>query len=426
MGGGEGTDPETLWNRLEARHILTDARVKAALRDVPASAFVAPPLAAVAPIDAPLATAIAGPSAVLPPPRLLAMLLQMLELETGVSVLLLGSTGGYVEALLARLVDPGRVTVWEEDAELVAVARRALAANGFGDRVAFAAGPPDGRFDRLTTVEQIVRIDPRAKALLADMGFAAYRAHREELQFVRLVRSGEEYLELATGDATPREPGSGVRRPAQVDLGRELALGRMLENAWARRQETAHDGHFAEVVDETFAKPEELPAMAPDEKTSYDAAKVLFHLAYIYQSAGEWETAIELYGASLAVRPTAEAHTFLGWVRSFQSRYEDAIAECEKAIAVDPSFGNPYNDIGAYLLEMDRLDEAIPWFEKAKTTKRYCCYFYPYSNLGRVYLMKGMHEKARREFEEALRINPQYEYAREMLRRVERGSDYIA
>ena len=32
---------------------------------------------------------------------------------------------------------------------------------------------------------------------------------------------------------------------------------------------------------------------------------------------------------------------------------------------MDPDFGNPYNDIGAYLIEMGRLDEAIPWLEKA-------------------------------------------------------------
>ena len=48
--------------------------------------------------------------------------------------------------------------------------------------------------------------------------------------------------------------------------------------------------------------------------------------------------------------PTAEAHTFLGWVYSFQSRYDEAIAECLEAIRVDETLGNPYNDIGSYLL----------------------------------------------------------------------------
>jgi len=143
------------------------------------------------------------------------------------------------------------------------------------------------------------------------------------------------------------------------------------------------------------------------------------------QAVGDLEASVDAYRASIAVRPTAEAHTFLGWVYSFQDRYDEAIAECERAIAVDPSFGNPYNDIGAYLIELDRLDESIPWFEKAKAAKRYCCYFYAYSNLARVYMMKGMTAKAKRELEEALRINPEYEFARDLLRRIERGRDYI-
>ena len=53
--------------------------------------------------------------------------------------------------------------------------------------------------------------------------------------------------------------------------------------------------------------------------------------------------------------PTAEAYTFLGWTYHFQGRIEDAIAECKRAIEVDPEFGNPYNDIGAYLIELEPL-----------------------------------------------------------------------
>jgi len=55
--------------------------------------------------------------------------------------------------------------------------------------------------------------------------------------------------------------------------------------------------------------------------------------------AGDLAGAVQLYQASLAERPTAEAHTFLGWVYSFERRYEEAIAECKRAIAVDPTFG---------------------------------------------------------------------------------------
>ena len=83
------------------------------------------------------------------------------------------------------------------------------------------------------------------------------------------------------------------------------------------------------------------------------------------------ERAIELYTESLELYPTAEAYTFRGWAYSFQGRVGEAIEECKKAIAVDPTFGNPYNDIGSYLVKMGELDEAIEWLEKAKTAPRY-------------------------------------------------------
>lgn len=72
-----------------------------------------------------------------------------------------------------------------------------------------------------------------------------------------------------------------------------------------------------------------------------EKALKLWERGYKRQQAGDLEGAITLYQASIAECPTAEAHTFLGWVYSFSRRYEEAIAECQRAIAVDPTFGNP-------------------------------------------------------------------------------------
>src|SRR6266705_5491076 len=93
--------------------------------------------------------------------------------------------------------------------------------------------------------------------------------------------------------------------------------------------------------------------------------------AYQAQMEGDYDQAIELYQSSLELHPTAEAHTFLGWTYHFQGRIEDAIAECKRAIEIDPDFGNPYNDIGAYLIEQYHYDEAIPWLERAVEARRY-------------------------------------------------------
>jgi tetratricopeptide (TPR) repeat protein len=154
------------------------------------------------------------------------------------------------------------------------------------------------------------------------------------------------------------------------------------------------------------------------EKDPLSKAIRLFQKAYEYQMNGEYELAVEYYKRSIEAYPTAEAYTFLGWTYSFQGKLHEAIAECKKAIETDPDFGNPYNDIGAYLIELGRYDEAIPWLEKAMVAKRYEPRHYPHFNLGRVYLIKGMVKKALEEFQKALEISPDYPIAREAIDRL--------
>jgi tetratricopeptide (TPR) repeat protein len=149
-----------------------------------------------------------------------------------------------------------------------------------------------------------------------------------------------------------------------------------------------------------------------------ELAEEWFRRAYEHQMAGRLEEAIECYRKSIDLGPTAEAHTFLGWTYSFQRRYDLAIEECHKAIEVDPSFGNPYNDIGAYLIELGRLDEAIPWFEKAIEAPRYEPRHFPHFNLSRIYTKRYDYEKAIRHLRKALDLEPDYRIARRELRKL--------
>ncbi len=146
----------------------------------------------------------------------------------------------------------------------------------------------------------------------------------------------------------------------------------------------------------------------------------LFQKAYKLQMQGDLEMAIELYRQSIALHPTAEAHTFLGWTFRFQGRLEEAIAECRRAIEVDPALGNPYNDIGAYLIELGKPEEAVEWLEKATVSRRYESYHFPWYNLGRAYMLLEMYGKARACFINALEIEPGYEPAEEALARVKK------
>lgn len=150
------------------------------------------------------------------------------------------------------------------------------------------------------------------------------------------------------------------------------------------------------------------PPAIPDEVRAY----ALWQQGYMLHLNGRYQAAVDSFRESIEILPTAEGYTFLGWSLSMLGHIEEALAECKKAIALDPDYGNPYNDIGAYLIELGRPHEAIPWLKKAISAKRYCCYQFAHFNLGRVHLGEGNLDVARRSFEQALRHDPDYLPAR--------------
>ena len=155
-----------------------------------------------------------------------------------------------------------------------------------------------------------------------------------------------------------------------------------------------------------------------NEEEQKKLALELWNAGYQRHLQNDLEGAIDLYSRSIETWPTAEAYTFRGWAYERMGRIDDAIAECHKAIEVDPEYGNPYNDIGAYLIAKGELDDAIPWLERAKRAPRYEPRHFPYLNLGRVYAAKGMMTAAAAEFAQALEIEPNDQVSLQMLARL--------
>jgi tetratricopeptide (TPR) repeat protein len=193
--------------------------------------------------------------------------------------------------------------------------------------------------------------------------------------------------------------------------------GNMAENAHTKESDTR-----TRVVLDTgiggmpFGK-EEL--LTEKQAASKREALRLFQSAYETQMRGDFDEAVELYKQSIEAYPTAEAHTFLGWTYSFMSLSDEAIEECQLAIEVDPDFGNPYNDIGAYLIERGNLRDAPGWLKLAMTAPRYESYFYPHFNLGRVYEALGKVYDALREYKAAIDLNPKYALAVRAFRKLQ-------
>lgn len=143
-------------------------------------------------------------------------------------------------------------------------------------------------------------------------------------------------------------------------------------------------------------------------KNLVEQSKDYFNKAYKFQSEGLLEKAIENYNLSIELFPTPEAYTFLGWTFSQLGDYEKAIEECKNAIEIDPDYGNPYNDIGAYLLAQRKIEEAIPYIEMALNSKRYDAYHFAHLNLGRAFEMKGLWFEAVEEYRKSKEIAPDY------------------
>lgn len=148
-------------------------------------------------------------------------------------------------------------------------------------------------------------------------------------------------------------------------------------------------------------------------------AVMLFNEAYEAQMAEDFEAAIRLYKRSIDIFPTAEAYTFLGWTYSFQGEYDLAIAECLAAISVDAGFGNPYNDIGSYLIAKGNFYDCVRWFKLAIEALRYEARAYPHFNLAFVYEKRGLLLDAVKHYGLALDEQPNYAQAYKALRRLQ-------
>jgi Tfp pilus assembly protein PilF len=131
-------------------------------------------------------------------------------------------------------------------------------------------------------------------------------------------------------------------------------------------------------------------------------AAAWFKEAYRHQMRGDLKNAEACYQRSIEMTPTAEAYTFLGWTYSFMGQ-------------VDLAIGNPYNDIGAYLIEQDDYESAIPWLEQAITAPRYEARHYPHFNLGRCHEALGDWTAAMESYRAALELAPAYKLAHRRL-----------
>jgi len=78
----------------------------------------------------------------------------------------------------------------------------------------------------------------------------------------------------------------------------------------------------------------------------------------ISANGSDYDRAVELYQCLWTCTQLPRPHVF--WLTYHFQGAGRSDLRCKLAIGLDPDFGNPYNDIGAYLIELGQFDEAIP------------------------------------------------------------------
>lgn len=156
---------------------VTDRRITRAMRELPREAFVPGPLKSIAYVDEHLRVSDSGGTQrYILAPRLLAKLVQLLDIDSDGLVLDVGPATGYSSALLARLGQT--VIALEEDPRLAERAQAALTGLGIDNAVVItgpmrAGAPDEGPYDAILLNGAVASVPPALLDQLKDGGLLA-------------------------------------------------------------------------------------------------------------------------------------------------------------------------------------------------------------------------------------------------------------
>jgi len=147
----------------------------------------------------------------------------------------------------------------------------------------------------------------------------------------------------------------------------------------------------------------------------YAAAYTALSYTHMIDWAWQWsldpqtlERAFELAQKAVALDDALPmAHSILGWVQCWKKQHDQAVAEVERAIALDPNDADAYARLAHILKIVGRSEEAIEAMKKAMRLNPHHPPFYLFE-LGFAYYLTGRNEEAIAALKKSLTSDPNF------------------
>jgi len=174
--------------------------------------------------------------------------------------------------------------------------------------------------------------------------------------------------------------------------------------------------HYVRRTPEDFAKAVHYYEKAIELDPNYGRAYAALALTYWESQHHFWNQSLDVswYGARFRAEkylqtamknPTALSHQVASKLHVDQHEHEEAIAEAQRAIALDPNDSDSYLAMAYALIHAGRPEEALDFVEKAMRLDPYYPAYYLFV-LGLAHFALEQFEQAATLFERALKRNP--------------------
>ena len=343
-------------------------------------------------------------------------IMQLLQIEKGDSVLLMGPRGNWWTELLMYIGAQNIVVLEPDEGRREVLSNRwddlrlDIVAKAFGCEMQLIGmselddSMPVGGFDRVLSTGMFSSLPLSLMMRVQDEGYAVLPIENEGRSMFQLIQhhgKGELMAQwVACWDVDPwsEEVLVGLETGAELDGSSVADETRMaIELAWCNANSMPTRDRFGparmlDMVERVWYSIDPVHSDVPEGESGGFRELVsddLFRMGHVLLQMGIFELASAHHGEAFRLAPTAESATFLGWALGEMDDSWGALGWCRKAIETDERLGNPWNDIGAILLQMEQPAAAIPWLAAATRSQRYDAPGHPWSNLARAHEALG-------------------------------------